>query len=602
MTATRKNRLANNSAFTGLRKRLCDEGILDTVITLSDDTFNDAKVCTSLIVLNRKKTDDKVTFIYSDDLLFAGDGPDYDIRRDATSRNRVQVSYSEMAEVGWSLNARLYLSPDPKCNDGQVLVKLKDLIVREARYDSHANGNHVLSMCSCSDSVIEAMGELRYSKAFGKGASYCAISQPAVLFYLGPQESMNAAVYDSCEQCFIDDTVYTLIPDTAKILPQYLAYVILHNLSFRKYLWDLMEYPEAFDQILPEYILNAKIPIYTDIQKQKQVIDALLKGKEGSKQYNVLIASADEDITGEERLSLLSRCNLRVVGTAASALELDEKLKSCAQGRVSSSDKIDAVIVDVSIPSGRPKSLSLYDGFIEISSSIRRQNEIPFYVMSDMASEELQVPYFCIEYFISEEHRRFFSKDINKFQLLLNSLIDELETIKSDDSVLRNKYPEFYEAADWIDEQRPGKDFAMNITEALKQDMNLTQDEMDKSVNDLRILAEDLITWIQDVNLAPKGMTPGGVAILLRDKICGEYKYCEEGLMDKALASMLVTLYDIGNAGSHKFLSTDLFKRTAVLSLMAFVQWTYQNRDLFGRTHNGYYRSNLRLRCRNSRM
>ena len=253
------------------------------------------------------------------------------------------------------------------------------------------------------------------------------------------------------------------------------------------------------------------------------------------------------------------------------------------------------MIVDVSIPSGRPKSLSLYDGFIEISSSIRRQNEIPFYVMSDMTSEELQVPYFCIEYFISEEHRRFFSKDINKFQLLLNALIDELETIKSDDSVLRNKYPEFYEAADWIDEQRPGKDFAMNITEALKQDMNLTQDEMDKSVNDLRILAEDLITWIQDVNLAPKGMTPGGVAILLRDKICGEYKYCEEGLMDKALASMLVTLYDIGNAGSHKFLSTDLFKRTAVLSLMAFVQWTYQNRDLFGRTHNGYYRSKSQI-------
>ena len=110
------HRLANDSDYTDLRKRFCDEGILDAVITLSDDTFNDIKVCTSLVVLNRKKTDDKVTFIYSDDLLFASEESDYDIFKDANPRNRIQVTYSEMADVEWSLNARLNISPAPRCN------------------------------------------------------------------------------------------------------------------------------------------------------------------------------------------------------------------------------------------------------------------------------------------------------------------------------------------------------------------------------------------------------------------------------------------------------------------------------------------------------
>ena len=584
------HRLANASDYTDLRKRFCDEGILDAVITLSDDTFSDIKVCTSLVILNRKKTDDKVTFIYADDLLFVNEESDYDIIKDADPENRIQVTYSEMAEVEWSLNARLYLSPAPKCSEGQELIRLKDLIIRPAQYDSCAKDSQVLSMGSCSDSIFEAIGELKYFKGLSRRETYCNVSQPAVIFHIDEHSSVNVAVYDSTEPCFIDDSVYILIPDTSKVLPRYLAYVILHDYSFRRYLRDLMEYPEAFKQILPEYILNRQIAIYTDIEKQRQIADALLKGKEGSRQYNIVIASADSDIIGEDRLSLLSRSNIRVVGTAASAMELEQKLKVFTKGNVSASDKVDAVIVDASIPSGSPRSSSPYDGFIAVSSFIQRQYEIPFYAISDVPSDNMtQVPYFCWDYFISETNKRFFSKDINQFQPLLNSMIEELETIKSDDSVLRNKYPEFYEAADWIDEQRPGRNFAMHITVALKQDMNLTQAEMDKSVNDLRILAQNIIEWLQEVNLAPKSLDAGAVAIMLREKTYGDYIYPEQKIMDESLASMIATLYKIGNDGSHKFLFTDLYRRTAVLSLMALIQWAYQNRELFTKQHEGFY-------------
>ena len=584
------HRLGNDSDYTSLRKRFCDEGILDAVVTLSDDTFDDIKVCTSLVVLNRKKTDDKVTFIYSDDLLFASEESDYDIFKDARPRNRTQVTYREMAEVEWSLNARLYLSPAPKCREGQELIRLKDLIIRRAQYDSYAKDSQVLSMCSCSDSIIEAMGELEYIKGRSRRDTYCKVSQPAVIFHIDEDSSINAAVYDSSEPCFIDDSVYTLIPDTSKVLPEYLAYVILHDHSFRKYLWDLMEYPKAFQNILPEYILNREIAIYTDIEKQRQIVDALRKGKEGSRQYNVLIASADSEIIGEERLSLLSRRNIRVVDTAASAMELEQKLKVFTQGSVSASDKLDAVIVDASIPSGSPKSTSQYDGFIAVSSYIQRQYEIPFYAMSDVPRDNMtQVPYFCWEYFTSETNKRFFSKEINQFTLLLNSLIDELETIKSDDSVLRNKYPEFYTAAEWLDSQRAGMNFAAEITKELKADINCSQEDMDKTVNNIRILTQNIFEWIQEVNLAPASLDPGAVAIMLRDKTYKDYMYPNQNIMDESLASMIATLYKIGNEGSHKFFFCDLYRRTAILSLMTLVQWAYDNKHLFDKQHEGFY-------------
>ena len=175
---------------------------------------------------------------------------------------------------------------------------------------------------------------------------------------------------------------------------------------------------------------------------------------------------------------------------------------------------------------------------------------------------------------------------------------DELESEQSDDSLLRNKYDEFYKAADWVDSQRPGMDFAVNVTRELKADMNCSQEEMGKAVNGIRILAENIMEWLKEVNLAPSSLDPGAVAIMLRDKVYRDYMYPDQNIMDEGLASMIATLYKIGNDGSHKFLFTDLYRRTAIMSLMALVQWTYRNRDLFARRHEGFYISNSVIEVR----
>jgi hypothetical protein len=178
---------------------------------------------------------------------------------------------------------------------------------------------------------------------------------------------------------------------------------------------------------------------------------------------------------------------------------------------------------------------------------------------------------------------------MDNFKKLLESMQHELEASVSDDSLLRNKYGEFYTAAEWLDGQRPGMDFALNVTKELKADINSSQTEMEKTVNNIRILAQNILEWLQEVNLAPKSLDAGAVAIMLREKTYSDYVYPEQNIMDESLASMIATLYKIGNDGSHKFLFTDLYRRTAVLSLMALVQWAYENRELFTKQHEGFY-------------
>ena len=588
------HRVANNYEYIDLRKKICEDGILDMVITLPNKIFTDAKVATSLVVINKKKQDDKVTFIAADSVFkdYASKIADIDIRKAVSTEEKIEVSFAEMAEYEWAFNAHLYIQ-DAVCQEGQELVPLKDLVEFKSGYNCDPKGDESISDRSCSDNVVDALCNCKYYKP-KPWAGYHEVSGPAVIFNVDRDFKMRATVYTSTQTRLAYMSCYSLVPDTNKILPQYLAYVILTDKSFERYIKHVLEYYADVDGIRHAYLLNRKIPIYRDILKQQEVVRPFIKEEHASTRHNVILAFSDDRAMNNDYMSILAEKNIRVLGTASTIAQMNFLLNKYASETASSNDKVDAVLIDADIKCGLQAEEGKYDGLIELSFICDRY-KLPFYLISPGEVSKLPVPRRCLSYFTESNTKRHFTTGLNSFRELIEAMCNELESEVSDDSLLRNKYPEFFEAADWLDGQRPGKNFATNITAALKQDMNLTQDEMNKSVNELRILAEDLFKWLQEVNLAPKGLTPGGVAILLRDKICGDYKYTDESIMDRALASMLATLYDIGNDGSHKFLFTDLFKRTAVLSLMAFVQWVYQNRDLFSRTHNGFYRSKSQI-------
>lgn len=585
------HQVANNHEYEGYRRKICNDGILDMVITLPDNIFSDAKVATSLLVINKKKKDDKVTFISAENVFkkLKSKVSDIDIRKEAGPEDKATVSYSEMAEIGWAFNAHLYIQ-DASCQEGQELVALKEIVRFKSGFNNDPMGTEVIASRSCSDNIIDALCNIRFEKP-GSLIRYHTVPGPAVVFKVDRDFKLKAAVYSGKEPCSVFMTCYSLIPETEKILPQYLAYVLLTDKSFERYIRHVLEYSADVDGIRPAYLLNRKIPIYKNISKQSEIIRPFIKEEQAHNRHNIILALSDDRAMSNEYMSALTERNVRVLGTASSIVQLQSLLNKYCSTSVSAQDKADAVIVDADIKFGLKDDEARYDGLFELSY-ICAESNLPYYLISKIESGKLPVHPRILSYFTQDGNRRFFLDGIENFKALLKSLQDELESSTSDDSLLRNKYEEFYKAADWLDAQRPGMDFAVNITKELKADMNCSQEDMDKAVNDIRILAENIIKWLQEVNLAPSGLEAGAVAIMLRDKVYRDYMYPDQNIMDESLASMIATLYKIGNDGSHNFLFTDLYRRTAIMSLMALVQWAYRNRDLFARKHEGFYISN----------
>ena len=591
------HQVTNNKEYEGYRRKICNDGILDMVITLPNNIFSDAKVATSLLVINKNKTDDKVTFISADNTFknLKSMTSDIDIRKEAKAEDIAIVSYSEMAELECSFNANLYIQ-DAECDEGQELVPLSELVKFTSGFDSEPLGMEVITARSCSDNIIDALCNTRYQSPVNWGG-YHNISDPAVIFNIDSNFKLRVAVYPDKKPCSVFMTCYSLLPDTSKILPHYLAYVLLNDKSFEQYLRHVLEYYADVDGIRPIYLLNRKIPIFKDISKQMDVVRPFMEQKLDSCRYNIILALSDDRASTKEYMSVLAEENLRVLGAASSVAQLQSLLNRYASSTISAQDKVDAVIVDADIKYGLSGNEEQYDGLVELSYICNKSN-IPFYLISKVERDKMPVHRRILSYFTEDGKKRFFRDGIDNFKKLLESIQHELESTASDDSLLRNKYTEFYTAAEWLDCQRTGMNFATNVTQELKADINCSQEEMDKTVNSIRIMAQNILEWIQEVNLAPASIDPGAVAIMLRDKTYRDYMYPEQEIMDEGLASMIATLYKIGNDGSHKFLFTDLYRRTAILSLMTLVQWAYKNRELFSKQHEGYYisKSNIEVK------
>lgn len=582
------HQVANNKEYEGYRRKICNDGILDMIITLPDNIFSDAKVATSLVVINKNKKDDKVTFISADNVFkrLKSKTSDLDIRKEARQEDIMSVSYSEMAGLEYTFNAHVYIQ-DADCQDGQELVPLKDIARFIYGLNGEAKSPEVINRRSCSDNIIDALYNIRYYKP-NSWADHYTISGSTVVFDVDMDFKLRAAVYSDKKPCSVSMACYSLEPDTEKILPQYLAYVLLTDKTFARYLKHVLEHYAEVDGIRPAYLLNRKIPIYTDICKQLEVIRPFMKQEQVTSRHNVILAHPDDHTMTNEYMSALAEKNVRVLGSASTIVQLQSLLNKYDSSATPAQDKVDAVIVDAEIKWGRYADEAKYDGLYELSHICRNSN-IPFYLISKTASDEMPVPRPVLSYFTEDGNRRFFRDGIDNFKNLIDAMQQELESKMSDDSLLRNKYGEFYTAAEWLDGQRPGMDFALNVTKELKADINSSQTEMEKTVNNIRILTQNIIEWLQEVNLAPKSLDAGAVAIMLREKTYSDYVYPDQNIMDESLASMIATLYKIGNDGSHKFLFTDLYRRTAVLSLMALVQWAYENRELFTKQHEGFY-------------
>ena len=578
------HRLANNPEHMEIRKRLCEEGVLDMVITLPDNIYEDAKVATSILVINRKKTDDVVTFIAAKNAFkeYGDLSKDIDLRRAVLEEDMVKVSYEEMKDMEWAFNAYLYIQ-DAVCQEGQELVPLKDLVTFKAGYGQEPISSEVIDVDSCSANIADAIGDIRLQEA-GFEDHYYKIDGPAVCFNVAKDFSLSVAVYDSPQPCSVYMSCYSLSPDIAKISLQYLAYTLLSDASFQRFIRHTLEYYADVDGIRPQYILNRKVAIYTDTTKQREAILPFLKEETAANRYNVILALSEKRSMDSEIVSLLSENNIKVLATPTCVPELSRQLDKYASDSVSSSERVDAVIVDTDIPYSNTEE----DGFKDVAYMVPRY-KIPFYASSAVGCDELDVPRRMMAYFTDEEYKRFYGTEAVQFSLLLKNLTKELQARQSHDYILRNKYPEFYTASTWIDERHPELNIGKHVSESLKQEIINDPNSRENSLNHIRIIAEHLIKWMQEYNLAPPMLKAGEVTKFYRDGRYNDYLLLDKNLIPKPLASLLSALYDVGNEGSHKFLNANLYHKSIVMILMSFVQWMYENSNLFDKKNEGCY-------------
>ena len=537
---------------------LCKSGYIESVITIPQALYMDCVTGTpfnynmdfpiSLIVLNYENKKDSITF-YGADEVFPANAELFkgllnwklDLFEYIPKEKVANVTLEELAETNYSMNAYYYLQ-DAVCEPGQELVRLSDLAYAWETFEDLPETDPLAV-------EFKAQGEL---------------------------------VVTSVVRCS-EATSYVLIPDTDIIEPEYLAYVLRNDPSFSEYLGNLHN-----DGIfMPGGIMHRMVPIYTDKKKQYEILVQLNGGLSTQRNYNIVYADSSSEVL-EDIANSLDNHNISILAHLRTVEELSSYLESNAADSESSYTNIDAVIFNAEIPYSDQEKDGEYEGFREIIM-LKKEYEMPFYVFSDVTPQEMPVPKRHLSYFT--ENGRFYSSDKASLSCMAENLLHELNYLNSDDSVIRNKYPDFYVAAEWLDSKRPGLNVVARVSEIIKQDLNCSQGEMENTVNDIRIMAEALIRWMQELNIAPPAhlMTPGEVARLLRDRYYKEYTFTEKDFMYKPLASMLVALFDVGNYGSHKFFDTDLYRRTATMILMSFVQWVYEKKDFFNKKHEGFY-------------
>ena len=539
-------------------ENLCKSGYVESIITIPQALYIDCVTGNpfkydmsfpiSLIVLNYNERRDSITF-YGADEVFPANAELFkgllewklDLFEHIPKDKVVSVTLDDLAQTNYSVNAYYYLQ-DAVCEPGQELVRLSDIAYSRETFEELPEADPLaVEFKAQGDMVVTSV--LRCSEASSS----------------------------------------VLIPDTDIIDPEYLAYVLRNDPSFCRYLGNLHN-----DGIfMPDGVMYRMIPMYTDKKKQYEVLQQMNGNAPIIRSYNIVYADSVSDIS-EGFAKILSSNNISVHSHVRSVEELTEYLKDNVGDSDSSFTNIDAVVFNAAIPYSDLEEENEYEGLREVIM-IKKGYEIPFYVFSDVPQQELSVPKRHLSYFT--DNGRFYASDDLSLSAMTENLVKELNYLSSDDSVIRNKYPDFYVAAEWLDMNRPGLNMVTRVSRIMKQDLNCSQGEMENTVNDIRIMAENLIRWMQELNIAPAAhlMTPGEVARLLRDQYYKDYTFTEKEFMYKPLASMLVALFDVGNYGSHKFFDTDLYRRTATMILISFVQWVYERREFFTKKHEGFY-------------
>lgn len=160
--------------------------------------------------------------------------------------------------------------------------------------------------------------------------------------------------------------------------------------------------------------------------------------------YNVIWVDDEIDQILEEARESFELQDVRIVGTAKSALELQEKLKILK-------GKYDAVITDAnfSMHLNAPMEERDYSGLMCLLGLLAMYKDIPFFIYTGRPLGSLyeQFKYGELEYFRSQEHVFIKGKDESA---LIEKIKERVDKCQSLEHIIRNKYRKELEIAENI--------------------------------------------------------------------------------------------------------------------------------------------------------
>lgn len=596
--------LANYGEFDSLRKRLCEEGVLETVIALPEKIFREAEVPTYIVVLDMEGGRSEATFIRATESMKRQSplyGDEYDVREAARENDRITVPYSEMEKVDWVFNPAVYLQ-NAECREGMELVRLGDLVTVPKL--GLSKGGRNIPWSFFSERFEKVAAGVTPEASVDDHDNLC-VEGPSLLVSLtegrrNTDQKLRCAICKENGRYSVHPFTMIFQPDPDRISLEYLALALMQDPTFVRYYKDIQAY--YVDDIRYKSMLARKIPVLTDLSEQrKAVADALGRADMADHIYNVILAGAGSKAG---RLgSILAKNGLNVQAVSDSvegAGGLEELLRNGTGKNVPVSRRIDAVIFSTDIrlsQGGKNDNYEGLDAVIDLQLLFDREG-VSFFAFSDSSLDDI-----CLTGLFSSRRMRHLRSGHfycnpeggGLSAALCPALREELDARNSILPRIRTRYREAFEAAEWLDSAYPDKEIhSADILSDFLVASETGSVDTNRKISDLRNVAHRIIEILRECRAVPTDLDNGAVPHLLYD---GKYSndragktYTQRvGIMPRHLSASLVSLIEIGNVGTHTYKENPRLSKIMMDALLEFVVWFHSNRELFAKRLSGYW-------------
>ena len=593
---------ANYSEYDETRKRICEQGMLETVIALPERIFQNSLVPTYLLILDMTGGHKEAVFVNATQsmerqsaFLHTYRSNLFDIRESVLENEQTTVSYEQIAQASWSFNPAVYIQ-NAVAREGQELIRLGDLVNIPAM--KLVEGERYVG--------YEALSE-NYSRAYAgilptvpSGYEDKLIEGPSILIALtkGNRREEQKIKCGICRERGLYSAEFYLTvlkPDPEKILPEYLVQVLMSDPSFPFFYKSIQEY--YTDNIRNSHLLERRIPIFPDLAVQKKIVLEALGREDMSKiSYSIVMAGAGKNL-GRYRSDFAKYgCNIIAnVETVEGPEGLERLLEKISGNNVPVSRRVDAVVFqsDIRLNETNDEPFGGMDAVLDLKLI---HQDLKFFASSKYSLDEIRKEgKISLRRLSTLKEGYFFMTEANgnPKESLIVAVREELDRDLSPSTRIRSRHQSAFKATEWLDEKYSSKD--IRATEVISEFLMAAEEGVDSSSNlsMLRNVAHRVIEILKDCHAVPP-LDNGAIPHLLYDGMYVNHKdgktyFQDVTIMKKSLSSSLISMIDIGNEGTHTFRISPNLGAAMLQTLLEFVTWMYEKREEFSKILTNYW-------------